>query len=229
MERRERIDAVQLRAEVEHRLIHGLAAVYYNADDPGTEFQLWNGAVERIQPGAFDRALRDDDVVACFNHDISALLGRTSSGTLRLKATDAGLAYECELGTTTTAMDVEQHAQRGDLGGSSFAFSIREGGQEWTTETTEEGDSIQVRNITDVRLYDVSPVTNPAYQASDVGVREARAAYEAARQATEPEPSGQRQKHAAIEVQQNEAEAQEKPATVADQYRYRARLAQLGL
>ena len=65
-------------------VVVGYAALFYNAIDPGTEYLLYEDIVERIMPGCFDRACREDDVRALFNHNIDFVLGRSSSRTLTL-------------------------------------------------------------------------------------------------------------------------------------------------
>src|SRR5215475_2335681 len=72
----------------------GFAAVFYKDGDPDTEYQLYPDLVERIAPGAFDRAVREDDVRGLMNHDPNLLLGRTAAGTLKLSADATGLRYE---------------------------------------------------------------------------------------------------------------------------------------
>ena len=104
------------------RSISGTAAVYYDGTDR-TEFKLWDGVVERIMPGAFDKVLaNNDDARALFNHDPNLLLGRVSADTLTLRSSDAGLEYDISAGDTTVARDVLEHIDRGDLQGSSFAL-----------------------------------------------------------------------------------------------------------
>jgi len=105
-------------------VITGYAAVYYDGT-PGTEFQLWENTVERILPGSFDSALaRKDDARALFNHDPNLVLGRVSSGTLRLSADSKGLKYEIVPPVTRTAEDLVAMIQRGDVTGSSFEFLV---------------------------------------------------------------------------------------------------------
>jgi len=151
--------------------ISGLAAVYYDGSR-GSEFRLWPGAVERIMPGAFDGALeRPDDVRALFNHDPSSILGRNISGTLSLTAAADGLRYAVTLGDTSIARDVREHIVRGDVSGSSFAFEVEPGGEEWRNVEIESEDGplrVDVREIRSVRLHDVSPVTYPAYEGTSV-------------------------------------------------------------
>jgi len=164
---------LDVRAEGEAAIV-GHAAVYYDGTD-ATEYKLWDGAVERIMPGTFDKAIKDNDVRALFNHDPNNLLGRTSADTLTLESDKRGLAYEITPGDTSIGNDVVTHIQRGDLQGSSFAFVVTD--QDWRTE-----DSVDIREIRGVELFDVGPVTFPAYEATDTGLRssgDAREAYEA--------------------------------------------------
>lgn len=145
--------------------IVGYAAVFYRASDPGTVFALSDDVEERILPGAFDRAIREDDVRALFNHDASLILGRNTSGTLRLSVDAKGLRYEIDAPDTHTAHDVLAVLRRGDVSGSSFAFeTIRQ-------NQRREGD-IYIRELVELRLFDVGPVTYPAYPATVAGARE---------------------------------------------------------
>jgi HK97 family phage prohead protease len=146
--------------------IVGYAAKFYREADPGTQYELWRGAVERIMPGAFDEAVAGDDVRALFNHDSSQILGRTKSGTLKLSVDDVGLRYEVEPADTSVYRDVQTFLQRGDVDGSSFQFSIPADGERWSRQ-----GSLEIREITKVKLFDVGPVTFPAYSAATSGVR----------------------------------------------------------
>lgn len=131
-------------------VIRGYAAVY----DSDSEWM--GGFYEQIERGAFDDVL-NDDVRAYFNHDENLLLGRVSSGTLRIGTDARGLYYEVDLPKTTYANDLVELMKRGDINQSSFAFLIGE--DRW-----EERDGKTYRIIEKVsRLLDVSPVAQPAY------------------------------------------------------------------
>ncbi len=118
------------------------------------------GFREIIAPDAFSGVL-NDDVRALVNHDPNLLLGRTTSGTLRLEQTEKGLQYSFDVPDTTYGRDLVISMERGDITQSSFAFTIEN--DSW--ETTEDGE---VRTINKVKqLYDCSPVTYPAYPTSD--------------------------------------------------------------
>ncbi|MBL8819094.1 MAG: HK97 family phage prohead protease [Planctomyces sp.] len=155
--------------------ITGLAAVFYNANDSAnTQYRLWDNYFERIMPGAFDRAVKEDDVRALQNHDPRLLLGRSSNNTLQLEVTKEGLSYRISPPPTMVGRDTVTLLERGDLDGSSFAFTISRGGVEWTEEEVEvDGNKITlyIRNIKSVDLYDVGPVTYPAYSGTTAGTR----------------------------------------------------------
>ena len=168
--------------------LSGHAAVFYRADEPGTQYELWSGAVERIERTAFDAAIERDDVRALFNHDSNYPLGRTSSKTLKLSVDERGLKFSVDLPDTQAGRDVAESVRRGDVSGASFGFVVTD--QEWRTE-----DGMDVRSIAGVELYDVGPVTFPAFEATDVSVRSdedveaAKAAHEAFKSARGDEES----------------------------------------
>jgi len=137
-------------AEQNGNTIRGYAAVY-NSDS-----EWMGGFYEQIETGAFDEVL-NDDVRAYFNHDENLLLGRVSSGTLRISTDKRGLFYEVDLPKTSYANDLVELMQRGDVNQSSFAFLIER--DRW-----EQRDGVTYRIIEKVsRLIDVSPVSMPAY------------------------------------------------------------------
>jgi len=145
-------------------MIVGYAAVFYDENDPGTEYPLYDDLVERIMPGAFDRAIREDDVRGLFNHDDSLVLGRCKSGTMRLSVDRRGLRYEIDPPDTQTGRDLITLLQRGDVDGSSFAFLPDD------TTYRQQGDTYVVERNS-VKLFDVGPVAYPAYASTEAGVR----------------------------------------------------------
>lgn len=132
--------------------------------------EMW-GFREKIARGAFATALGDSDVRALFNHDPNIVLGRNKAGTLVMVEDDIGLRYEITPPDTQTARDLVESIKRGDISQSSFAFAMKNGGVE---EWQELPDGKAIRTIKKVaRLYDVSPVTYPAYPDTESGVRSA--------------------------------------------------------
>ena len=176
LEQRDRFGLVELRAaddDDKEPKIGGYAAVFYRADDAGTEYRLWEDAVERIMPGAFDRAIREDNVVALFNHDSSSVLGRSNAGagTLTLSVDDVGLRYEITPSDSTLYRELSSMIKRGDIAGSSFQFQIE--AENWVRNK----DGSEIREIRGVKLYDVGPVTFPAYAATTTQARSRRDEY----------------------------------------------------
>ncbi|WP_339684240.1 HK97 family phage prohead protease [Gimesia maris] len=148
--------------------ITGYASVFYREGDASTEYELWKGAVERIDRHAFDRALEEShDVRALYNHEPDNLLGRTSAGTLNLSVDSRGLRYDIQYDPADDDHKrVQAKIKRGDLTGSSFAFKV-------TAEKWSEEEDREVRTVTDVQLIDVGPVVFPAYQGSSTSMRHA--------------------------------------------------------
>lgn len=152
---------IEQRAEGVRTLI-GYAAVFDSwSEDVG-------GFREAIRPGAFSKTLSDGaDVRALFNHDPNFVLGRTTSNTLRLSEDGRGLRIENDLPDTQSVRDyVISPIERGDINQMSFGFRAVK--DKWGN--AEDGDFIQ-RELFEVKLYDVSPVTFPAYPQTSVGVR----------------------------------------------------------
>ena len=123
------------------------------------------GFREKIAPGAFDNIL-GDDVRALFNHDANHVLGRTKSGTLAIGIDANGLTYSIDPPDTQSARDLMASMKRGDIDQSSFGFTVDD--DDWV----EDDDGRTIRTIKKVsRLYDVSPVTYPAYPDTSAATR----------------------------------------------------------
>lgn len=148
--------------------IVGHAAVYNQwSQDLG-------GFKERVMPGAFSKAMNGGDIRALFNHDPNFLLGRTSSGTLELTDEKKGLHFEASPPDTQTIRDLviapmtpRNGGTTADLNQCSFAFLPVE--DEWRAPKMTDG--LYERDLHEVQLFDVSAVTFPAYDQTDVGLR----------------------------------------------------------
>lgn len=160
-ERRYVTDDTELRVETtpegESRIV-GYAAVF------GKRSVDLGGFTEEIAPGAFSRSLKDDDVAALVDHDPSRIIGRKSSGTLRLAEDRVGLRMEVDIPDTTVGRDILESIRRGDVRGQSFGF--RTVSDDWRME-----DGLAHRTLIEARLRDVGPVTFPAYPDTTVAVR----------------------------------------------------------
>lgn len=103
-------------------------------------------------------------MAALWNHNSDLILGRMSNKTLTLAEDETGLAIEFQPPDTQMGQDAVTIIERGDVYQMSFAFrTIKD---LWHTE-----DGMQVRELLEVQLFDVSPVTYPAYPQTDVNVR----------------------------------------------------------
>jgi HK97 family phage prohead protease len=149
-----------LRASVEGSRLAGHAAVF-------GQIAKVPGHYETLARTAFDEVLRSDgDVKALFNHNPSLVLGSSRAKTLRLEVDDDGLAFEVDLPDTTYANDLRELVARNDVSGMSFGFIP--GKDEWSRAP----DGRQLRTHTSVQmLLDVSPVSYPAYDGTEVYLR----------------------------------------------------------
>jgi HK97 family phage prohead protease len=136
----------------------GYAALF---DSPSQDL---GGFVERIAHGAFTRAIHQDDVRALFNHNPDRILGRNKSGTLRMSEDGTGLRVEIDPPDAQWARDLMSSMARGDIDQMSFGFSVDD--DQW-----EKRDGKTVRTLKAVSLYDVSPVTYPAYLDTSIALR----------------------------------------------------------
>lgn len=144
---------------VEGMTVAGYAAVFNSPADIGGMWQ------EVVAPGAFAETLRSDsDVLALYSHEIERLLGRQSSGTLRLSEDERGLSVEIDLPDTSDGRDVATLIKRGDLKGMSFGFCVTH--DEWDETTTPPK-----RTIHAAELREVTITASPAYEDTECGMR----------------------------------------------------------
>jgi len=154
----------EIKDDQENRKMTGHAAVFGEIADIGGWFR------EQIEPGAFKSSIRKDDVRALFNHDENYVLGRNTAGTLKLSEDDTGLKVTIDPPDTQFARDLSVSIERGDISQMSFAFQVQE--EEWIRGEKNKTD---LRKIKKVRLFDVSPVTFPAYEGTDIAIRSHKA------------------------------------------------------
>ena len=143
------------------RRVVGYAATF-NSDSE----TLWGSFVEQVDQRAFDEADMSD-VRALFNHDENKILARTP-GTLSLEVDEMGLRYEFDMPDTSYGNDLLISMERGDISQSSFGFTVTD--EEWIDRSADK--LLPLRRILKVgRLFDVSPVTYPAYPETTSEVR----------------------------------------------------------
>lgn len=149
--REQRAFFTEIRSSGEDRAVSGLGIVY----DQWTE--IWPGYKERISKGAVTKAA---EVKSFINHDPDKVLSTTNSNpALKLSETESGLEYVSPIPPTSYGEDLAINLERGNIRGSSFTFEVPEDGQ----KVTQDEDGTFFRDITKLMLYEVGPVTNPAY------------------------------------------------------------------
>lgn len=152
----------EIRADDTGVKVSGYAAVFNQEADIGGYFR------EVIKPGAFSKAL-SGDVPFLINH-AGLPLARTRSGTLKLSEDSHGLRIETELAADDPdVMRIVPKMKRGDLDKMSFAFRA-------TVQRWDDTQDPPLRTVEEVELYDVSVVTDPAYEGTEIGLRSLEAA-----------------------------------------------------
>lgn len=169
--------------------VAGHAAVFDSPTQigpPGVGFE------EVIARGAFKKTLADGaDVRFLFNHNPDLVLARTKSGTLNLREDEVGLAVDAQLAPTSVGRDLAILLKRGDVDKMSFGFRVVK--DQWETVRRDgDGGTFERRTVLEAQLMDVSGVTWPAYDETDLALREAtltRELRDARKSRTEPAPA----------------------------------------
>lgn len=129
-----------------------------------TESHLLGEFVETISPKALENADLSD-VRCLIDHNSSYVLGRTKADTLSLNVDDEGLYFRCQLPNTTYARDLYENIKLGNVNQCSFGFTVDEGGDVFE----KRSDGLFKRTVNKIKsLFDVSVVTYPAYEDTDV-------------------------------------------------------------
>lgn len=164
----------------------GHAAVFDSRTAIGNPL-TW-GFYEEVAPGAFTKTLSEGDARFLVDHDTAMLVARVTAGDLRLAQDRIGLAVEADLDTELSYVkDLARNLEKKRITGMSFGFQVLK--DEWLTETVSTSDGqeaeVEVRRILEVRLFEVSAVTFPAYEETDAALR-------ALRSRSNPDPLGRR-------------------------------------
>lgn len=147
------------REDGEALIIEGYFAVF------NSNYEIAPGMSESIAPGAFDNTLADD-IRALVNHDSTLVLGRTTAHTLELRVDGHGLWGRIIINPNDTdAMNLYERVKRGDVSQCSFGFDILDE----ETEFLENGDVHWT--IKEVKVYEVSCCTFPAYESTNIDAR----------------------------------------------------------
>lgn len=154
------------RSNEDSRLVEGVAVVF-NSDSQDLGF------IETIEPTAITQeTIAQSDIFATLDHDKNrGILARSryGKGTLKLELKDDGLHYSFEAPKTQLGDELLEYLSRGEISTSSFAFVVDQNdGDEWFRD---ENNQLRRKIKKIYRLYDVSPVFEPAYLETDCAKR----------------------------------------------------------
>ena len=150
----ERVNVIDLevRETGDGMTFEGYAAVF------NSESEDLGGFREYIAPGAFKRSLQSrNEVKLLWNHDAGEPLASVRGGTLKLTEDARGLKVEARLANTSRGRDVAELIRSKTVDSMSFGFSVIK--DTWNAEGN-------VRTLNAVRLFEISMVSFPAYQAT---------------------------------------------------------------
>lgn len=162
------LDGLEMRAaEGKAPELVGYASVF---NQPTTIAGMWDQWQEEVAPGAFSKTIAEADIRALFNHDSNIVLGRNKAGTLWLSEDAHGLQATIKPPDNEWGRPVLDAVKRGDITGMSISFQAIK--QEWYRPEKGSGE-LPKRTIREAKLYDVSPVTYPAFEATSIAARAA--------------------------------------------------------
>lgn len=151
--------------------ISGLAAPFNNQTVIGD--LRYGGFRETFAPGAFSKSLQERDIVLLVNHDSSKPIARTSAGSLNVRQTERGLEFDATPNNTSYAQDLMENLRTGVVNGTSFGFSpVKE---DWTDDDGNPASPSTGTNRTvrEAKLYEITAATFPAYDGTELAVRDA--------------------------------------------------------
>lgn len=165
---------VRMEGEGDTRKVFGYAAKYGTESSPMFDFRTGEMFVEVIEDGFFDNVINDPETRALLNHDQNHVLARNGK-TMTITSDETGLRYEFTPPNTTAGNDLKENLRLGNIDQSSFAFSITaQTGEEWRSVENRSDGVKYIRTLKRggaSKLYDVSPVTYPAYPDATVALR----------------------------------------------------------
>lgn len=143
----------------------GHASVFNQETVIADWFDEWR---EVVAPGAFRKTLKEADIRALWNHDPNIVLGRNKAGTLELSEDDIGLLTTIRPPDNEWGRPVLDAVRRGDVTGMSISFQVVRESVEWPDKDSKE---LPKRTIKEAKLFDVGPVTFPAFEQTDISAR----------------------------------------------------------
>lgn len=164
-----RIDACMMetrKAEDGAMIVEGYATTY------NQPYQLWRDkdmtVNEQVDPNAFAETDMSD-VIMQYDHE-GRVFARIANGTLELESDEHGLKIRANLGGTEIGRQLFEEIQGGYTNKMSFGFTVT--GDKKTQTKDADGHITILRTITKIgKLYDVSAVSLPANDATEISAR----------------------------------------------------------
>lgn len=132
------------------------------------------GFYEEVADGAFTKTLTEGDSRFLVDHDTRMIVSRVSAGTLRLAQDKSGLAVDSDLNVRKSYVaDLVENLDDGSVTGMSFGFEVLKDDWQTIDIETKDGDTVQaeLRILREVKLWEVSAVTFPAYDSTEASLR----------------------------------------------------------
>lgn len=160
------VEEIEIRSSDENeddRFVQGIGIVY------DREVEIWPGFREKIRPGAFEKSIRNQpEIKSFFNHNPNYVLSTTrSKPALILEDSKKGLRFKSPIPPTTYGNDLRVNLERKNVRGASFTFTVAPDGEILTRD--EKG--VLHREIVKGEIYEIGPVTNPAYTRTTASLR----------------------------------------------------------
>ena len=131
------------------------------------EAEIYGLYREKVTPGAYKKTIQENDIRALWNHNTDQVLGRNRAKTLSLSEDEKGLKIEILPPDTQAGRDAVTSIKRGDVSQMSIAFQIIK--EEWESPKTRR--DLPLRTIKEAKLFEVSPVTFPAFEMTSINAR----------------------------------------------------------
>lgn len=175
--RANKIQEIRSTGETDNQSVEGYGIVY------DQETELFPGFFEKMSKGAFKRNILNGlTIKSYFNHDSAKILSTTDSNPpLSLREDDNGIYYISPIPPTSYGEDLKINLKRNNVSGSSFAFIVTD--EDWE----ERSDGTIHRNIKEGELFEIGPVTDPAYVQTSASLHSVKEIYEKRKKTNEDE------------------------------------------
>ena len=148
----------------EKKVIQGYAVVFDSWTDISSWGEIWK---ECIRKGAFTQSLKENSILALYNHDFNNVLARKDVN-MKLVEDNKGLYFEIELPDTTQGNDLYELIDKGIVNQCSFSGYVRK--NLWS----EDNGGNVLREILEIDLIEITITPIPAYEVTEAEVKRSR-------------------------------------------------------